>query len=209
NEKYIYVVMTNPTCNSGTERCWEVIKNQSIKPDFIINLQGDNPLCPPWFLQQLINTWKNSDEGEVFTPFVQLNWQEYDTLVAQKKETPYSGTCVVLDRNNLAITFSKNMIPSIREIEKERVKPLSPICRHIGLYAYTYNALKAYLNLPKSKYEDLEGLEQLRFIENRIPVKMVEVSYLGREGMNGVDSQEDLERAETIIQKFGEFNDEY
>lgn len=206
NLKNIPVTMTDASCNSGTERCWNVVKKKSAKPALIINLQGDNPLCPPWFLQQLIDTWKSDTQGAIFTPFVQLNWQEYDALVEQKKQTPHSGTCVLLDSHNLAITFSKNMIPAIRKIEKERQKPLSPICRHIGLYAYTYQALESYFNLPKSRYEDLEGLEQLRFIENRIPVKMVEVNYCNRKGMNGVDSIQDVQRAEKIIQQFGEFD---
>lgn len=51
-------MMTSENCKSGTERCWDVTTKIAEKPDFIVNLQGDNPLCPPWFIEQLIEAWK-------------------------------------------------------------------------------------------------------------------------------------------------------
>ena len=200
----IPVMMTSENCKSGTERCFEVACAKT--PDFVINLQGDNPLCPPHIIQQLIDAWKTS-EGDVFTPCVHLSWNEYDRFVEAKKTTPASGTSVLTDKNGYAVAFSKNIVPMIRKPEKAREKfPLSPVRRHIGLYAYTFEALKNYFSMEKSVYEDdcIEGLEQMRFIYNGARVKAVEVDYGDRKTTSGVDSPEDVARVEAIIEEFGE-----
>ncbi len=155
----------------------------------------------------MIDSWSQSDVGEVFTPFVRLTWPELDTLREVKQVTPFSGTTVQVAKNMCALSFSKNIIPAIRKEEQWKGETeFSPVLRHIGLYGYTFDALKAYLSMEESHYEKCEGLEQMRFIENAIPVKMVEVSYQGRDGMSGVDSPEDIQRAEKIIAENGEFD---
>lgn len=203
----IPVAMTPESCKSGTERCWEVVSKMNSKPGFIINLQGDNPLCPPWFLVQLIETWKNDEEGQVFTPCIHLSWDEYDRMKESKKTTPYSGTTVLTDKYGYALAFSKAMIPVVRKEEKLReILDKSPVRRHIGLYSYTYDALKKYFEVEPSTYELSEGLEQMRFLYNKIPVRVVEADYKGRKSMSGIDSPEDVERAERIISEYGEFD---
>ncbi|CAM4056025.1 3-deoxy-manno-octulosonate cytidylyltransferase family protein [Pseudoalteromonas byunsanensis] len=200
-------LMTSEQCNSGTERCFDVLQQLPEKPDFIVNLQGDNPLCPPWFISALIESWKSSSVGEVFTPYVELTWQELDKLREVKQVTPFSGTTVQINRDLLAMTFSKNIIPAIRkEASMRQNSTLSPVKRHIGLYGYTAKALEAYFAMPESTYEHCEGLEQMRFLENNIAVKMVKVGYQGRTGMSGVDSPEDIQRAEAIIASDGEYD---
>ena len=109
-ENNIAVMMTSENCKSGTERCWDVTTKIAEKPDFIVNLQGDNPLCPPWFIEQLIEAWKNDKEGQVFTPSLHLSWEEYDRMKESKKITPYSGTTVEVDKFGYALAFSKAMI---------------------------------------------------------------------------------------------------
>ncbi len=200
-------VMTAESCRSGTERCWDAVGSQARQPDFIVNLQGDNPLCPPWVIQQLIDAWK-SCPGDVFTPFIQLSWSEYESMIEAKKSTPYSGTTVLIDKDDYALAFSKNTIPAIRKESKAReLMEKSPVRRHVGLYAYTYSALKNYFSLPESDYEMgcVEGLEQMRFLYNGLRVKMVEADYRGRKTSSGVDSPEDIPRAEAILAEFGEF----
>ena len=207
NQEKINVIMTSEECTSGTERCFDAVKRVADKPDFIVNLQGDNPLCPPWFITELIEEWKAGHEGKVFTPFVQLNWDELDALREIKKVTPYSGTTCQIDKMGYALTFSKLNLPAIRKEEKLRTTlAKSPVRRHIGLYAYTYDALEKYFELEPGEYENPEGLEQMRFIEHRIPIKLVEVDYRNRKGMSGVDSPEDIARAENIIKEYGEFD---
>lgn len=207
-ENNLPVKLTATSCQSGTERCWDLVGQLKEKPSLIINLQGDNPLCPPWFLEQLINAWQTeSGEGQVFTPFVHLTWDEYQNLLQTKKITPYSGTTVQVDKQGYAITFSKLCLPAIREESYLKTQiAKSPIRRHIGLYAYTYKALEQYFQLEPGQYEAPEGLEQMRFIEHRIPIKTIEVSYKGRTGMSGIDSPEDIKRAEAIINESGEFD---
>lgn len=203
----IPAVMTAETCRSGTERCWDAVSRQAAQPDFIINLQGDNPLCPPWVIQQLIDAWK-ACPADVFTPCIHLDWPEYDRLVESKKSTPYSGTTVLVDRKGYAMAFSKGTIPAIRKPEKAReLLAKSPVRRHVGLYAYTYPALKDYFELPESDYEKscVEGLEQMRFLYNGMQVKMVEVDYRGRKTTSGVDSPEDVARVEAILAEYGEY----
>ena len=204
----IPVCMTSETCRSGTERCRDAVSLREKSPDFIINLQGDNPLCPPWVIQELIDAW-HSEPGDVFTPCIRLNWEEYDRLVEAKRSTPYSGTTVLVDAKGYALAFSKNIIPAIRRPEKARAaSPLSPVRRHIGLYAYTREALETYFSLPESPYEmgSIEGLEQMRFLYNGKKIKVIETDYRGRKSGSGVDSPEDVARVESILREYGEFD---
>ena len=201
-------MMTAESCRSGTERCWDAVGQQAEKPDFVVNLQGDNPLCPPWVIQQLIDAWRSSS-ADVFTPCIHLSWSEYDRLVEAKKATPFSGTTVLVDKDGYALAFSKNIIPAIRKPEKAQdLMEMSPVRRHVGLYAYTYEALEAYFRLPESAYEMgcVEGLEQMRFLYNGLKVKMVESSYRGRKTTSGVDSPEDVARVEAILSEYGEYD---
>lgn len=207
NENSIPSVMTSKSCNSGTDRCWDTVQNMQNKPEFILNLQGDNPLCPPWFITSLIDEWLNKQSLGVYTAYVSLSWLELDKLKEVKKTTPFSGTTVQIDKSGNALTFSKSILPTIRKEEPLRDElQISPVKRHIGLYAYTYDALENFFKWDEGVYEVCEGLEQMRFVENEVPIKMVEVSYQGRIGMSGVDSPEDISRAEKIIEQCGEFD---
>ena len=143
------------------------------------------------------------------TASVLLGWIEYDQLLAMKKETPYSGTTVLVDRLGYALAFSKQTIPAIRKEDQARdLLPKSPVRRHVGLYAYSGRALESYFSLPPSVYERsyIEGLEQMRFLENGIKMRVVDVDYRGRETTSGVDSPEDVKRVEEILEKYGEFD---
>ncbi|MDR3246696.1 MAG: 3-deoxy-manno-octulosonate cytidylyltransferase [Prevotellaceae bacterium] len=204
---HINAALTSKNCRNGTERCWNTVERLNLSPKLIINLQGDNPLCPPWVIQDIIDEWQRI-EADVYTPSVRLSWDEYDKLIASKKETPFSGTTVIEDKNGFALAFSKNVIPAIRKPEKAReILKISPVMRHIGLYAYTYRTLKEYNDNEESLYEKscIEGLEQMRFLYNGLKIKLVNTDYHGRETTSGVDSIEDIKRVEEIIEKFGEF----
>lgn len=207
-ENKIPATMTPENCKSGTERCWKAVQQQEARPDLIINLQGDNPLCPPHIIQSIIDS-SQKYHADVFTPCVLLDWDEYDRLTEAKRSTPYSGTTVLVDKAGYALAFSKNTIPAIRKPEKARIEwPKSPVRRHIGLYAYSYNALEAYFSMEPSIYEQgaIEGLEQMRFLYNGLRIKMTEVDYRGRKTTSGVDSPEDIARVEAILAEYGEFD---
>ncbi|MDR2424220.1 MAG: 3-deoxy-manno-octulosonate cytidylyltransferase [Prevotellaceae bacterium] len=204
----INAAMTSKNCRNGTERCCDLISGLPVSPKLVINLQGDNPLCPPWIIQEIIDEWRKT-VADVYTPVIALNWDEYDRLSADKQETPFSGTTVIADKNGFALAFSKNIIPAVRKPAKARkTMMLSPIMRHIGLYAYTVQTLDQYSSLAESPYENdcIEGLEQMRFLYNGLKIKLVTTNYRGRETCSGVDSVQDIERVEKIIDKFGEFD---
>lgn len=200
--------LTAPACQSGTERCWDAVSQLDQKPEFIINLQGDNPLCPPSVIEAILADWCRS-KAAVVSAYLALDWIEYDHFSATKQATPFSGTTVEVDHHGYAMTFSKQILPVIRHIDKaKQTLVISPVKRHIGLYGYSYIALKQYFKLPESLYEqsDIEGLEQMRFLVNGIKIKMVEISFGSRKSSSGVDSPEDVKRVERILTEFGELD---
>ncbi len=202
----INYVMTSPDCATGTDRVVEAVNSLDYTPKFVVNLQGDNPLCPPWFVEALINEYKKDNSVKVVTPVVQLSWEDLASLREHKKTTPFSGTCATLKKNGDAMYFSKNIIPAIKKEDKLReTTDKSPVRRHIGLYGYSTEALMSVPSLETGYYEPYESLEQMRFLENGVNIRCVEVDYGDMEGMSGVDSPEDVVRAEAIFKKFGEF----
>lgn len=202
----IECVMTSDNCKNGTERVLEAIENMGANPDFIVNLQGDYPLCPPWFIADILEAYELDKNIEVATACVQLKWEELDELRDNKKKNPYSGTTCVMDNNMDACWFSRNIIPVMKnEGELREQSYCSPVYRHVGLYGYRFETLKKYKKLKEGAYEKLEGLEQLRFIENNVKVRMVIVDDKGFGNMKGVDDEKDLAKTEELFKKYGEF----
>lgn len=198
-------VHTDPACASGTDRVASAVRQLARQPDFILNMQGDAPLTPPDFLTGMIDAFYAAP-CDVVTPVTQLTWEALDKLRRDKQVTPFSGTCAVFDaKTGHAFWFSKNIIPAIRKEESLRNQgKLSPVYRHIGLYGYSRSMLDIYGQLPEGAFEQLEGLEQLRVIENGYTIRCVPVDYRGRANMSGVDSPEDITRAEALIAAHGE-----
>lgn len=193
------VLRTSPECKTGTDRVMQAASLLDARPDFVVNMQGDAPLTPPDFLSAIIAAAARSD-ADIVTPVVQLDWDELDTLRVSKRDTPFSGTTATLDAAGKALWFSKNIIPAIRkESDLRQSAPLSPVFRHIGLYGYKLSSLERYAALPAGVYEELEGLEQLRALENGMSIQCVKVDYKGRPAMTGIDSPEDLARAERLL----------
>lgn len=201
----VAVINTSPDAPSGTDRVAEAVATLPDKPDFILNMQGDAPLTPPDFLRAMITAFATSP-CDVVTPVTQLTWEQLDKLRENKKTTPFSGTTAVFNEvTGHAYWFSKNIIPVIRkEAELRQKSPLSPIFRHIGIYGYSLPMLQKYITLPESKFEKLEGLEQLRILENQHSIRCVPVDFKGRANMSGIDSPEDIARAESLIERHGE-----
>jgi 3-deoxy-manno-octulosonate cytidylyltransferase (CMP-KDO synthetase) len=198
-------VMTSAQALTGTDRVAEAVHQLASPPDFILNMQGDTPLTPPDFLRAMIDSFA-AVPCDVVTPVTQLSWQQLDALRRNKLSTPFSGTTAVFNQQTgQAFWFSKNIIPALRKEEELRQKSdQSPIFRHIGLYGYSRAMLQQFLTLPESTFEQLEGLEQLRILEHGYTIRCVPVDYHGRASMSGVDSPEDIERAEALIAHHGE-----
>ncbi len=193
-------IMTPPECPTGSDRVLAALSQLDAMPDYVINLQGDAPFTPPKVVAALIDAIKNGNKPEVVTPVHRLSWEDLDRLRAAKAETPFSGTCAIVNKEGRALWFSKNIIPAIRKEKELRTEgTLSPVRQHIGIYGYRIDILEKFCTLPQGEYEQLEGLEQLRLIENGIPIKTVEVDILQGTIQSGIDTLEDLNRAENLL----------
>ncbi len=200
NEFGMGCVLTSDDCHTGTDRVWEAVSKAQVRPDFILNMQGDAPFTPPSFIRAMIDEFQADNQLQMVTPVMQLPWDELDLLRENKKTTPFSGTTVIVDQNRNAVWFSKNIIPGIRPEKKLReISKLSPVYQHIGLYGYSFATLEKFVTLAPSYYEELEGLEQLRALENGITIRAVPVTNENSLSLAGIDSPEDLQRAEQML----------
>ncbi len=174
-------------------------------PDFIVNLQGDAPFTPPNVIQKIFDAFQQNPRAEVITPVHRLSWPDLDRLRRAKQDTPFSGTTAVLNAQGRALWFSKNILPAIRKEDALRAQGrLSPVHQHIGLYGFRADILEKFCSLPTGTYEALEGLEQLRMLENDIRIDTVNIEIGDGMIQSGIDSPEDIARAEAHIKEFGE-----
>lgn len=192
-------VLMTENCPNGTERCFAALSFLPDKPEVILNLQGDAVLTPPWVIQALVDTMINNSQLEITTLATQISKVKYSLMQKAKAKGEVGGTMVVCDKNFNAMYFSKSMIPYLRETQ---IDP-PPLYRHIGLYAYRYSALEKYIAAAPTPLEKLEGLEQLRILENGKPIRVVLVDYKGHTHAS-VDSPEDITRIEKLIETEGE-----
>ncbi len=199
-------IMTPAECPTGSDRVLAALRKLDEKPDFVLNLQGDAPFTPPEALHALIDEFQDDPALEVVTPVYQLSWKELDRLREAKKTTPFSGTTAIVNEQSEALWFSKNIIPAIRKEEELREEAaLSPVHQHLGLYGFRSDVLEKFCALPQGMYEQLEGLEQLRMLENGIKIRAVKIELAGKRSiLSGIDTPEDLERAERLLETANE-----
>jgi len=193
-------IMTSESCRNGSERVYEALQSLRVSPRVVINLQGDAVLMPPWVIGALVEEMHRDRAVQIATPAVQLTLEQYQAMGSMKSSGVVSGTTVTFAANRDALYFSKGIIPFIRSMP-DGVDP--PVYQHIGVYAYSQEALSRYISLPMGRFEEVEQLEQLRALEHGIPVRVVEVSLQGRT-MWSVDNPQDVARAEEIIRAEGE-----
>lgn len=199
----IPVLLTSKDLKNGSERALEAAHRSGENPDFVVNLQGDVPFSEPSHIQALIGA-ASTQPGDVFTPVISLSWEKLDDLRLQKLEHPFSGTTCVRAADGMALWFSKQILPAIRDEQKMReTDRMSPVFRHVGLYGYKLAALERFCGTEAGHYEQLEGLEQLRFLENRMTIRAIIVDA-PRISMSGIDSPEDAAKAEEMIKKYGD-----
>jgi 3-deoxy-manno-octulosonate cytidylyltransferase (CMP-KDO synthetase) len=173
------VIMTSERCENGTERCAEAIANAELASDIVVNFQGDAPLTPPWFVETLVEALKESPEAQMATPILRCDEKAYRRFREDRARGVVGATTAVCDLAGNALYFSKEVIPWISETEA--YDPLRrPVYHHVGVYAFRAGALARYTGMRKGKLEILEGLEQLRFLENGVPVRCIEVEARGK-----------------------------
>ena len=170
--------MTSSTHRSGTERVHEVSGRES--SDIYINVQGDEPLVRSEHIAALIQVMENpaAQVGTLMTPAVQEDILNPNAVK------------VVTDLSGRALYFSRATIPFDRDRSQPRY------FKHLGLYAYRKAALDRFVELPESSLEKSERLEQLRFLENGIPIFVAETPH----DSVGVDTEEDLQRVISILE---------
>ncbi|HEX9256365.1 MAG TPA: 3-deoxy-manno-octulosonate cytidylyltransferase [Candidatus Angelobacter sp.] len=174
--------MTSDKHRSGTDRVYEVA--QRISADVYVNIQGDEPLARPEHLDALLGPMKDP-KVMVSTIKTPCPPQDVDNPNAVK---------VVTDLNGRALYFSRSTIP----FDRDKTGGIGYF-KHLGFYAYRRAALERFCNLPESKLEAAERLEQLRFLDNGIDIYVAETPF----NTVGVDTEEDLRRVEEMVRAAG------
>ncbi|MEM6306511.1 MAG: manno-octulosonate cytidylyltransferase [Pseudomonadota bacterium] len=193
------VIMTDSACRNGTERCADAVAKAQLNTDLVVNLQGDAPLTPPWFLSDLITAMQDDPTLDAATPVLRCDAQTLATFQEDRQNGRVGGTTAVMDHVGRALYFSKEIIPYIGD----RTFPPGtdiPVFHHVGVYAYRPAALARYASWPEGPLETLEGLEQLRFLEQGAVLKSVQVHAQNRHFWE-LNNPEDVARIEAILAK--------
>lgn len=194
------VLMTSDTCRNGTERCAEALGLLGDGVDMVVNLQGDAPLTPPWFLEALIDGLAGDSQAALATPILRCDGATLAALKADRAAGRVGGTTAVCDSENRALYFSKEVVPYTAATYAAEAE--TPVYHHVGVYAYRPWALHAYPDWPVGALEQLEGLEQLRFLEAGHKVLCVEVEARGAKFWE-LNNPEDIPRIEAMMAEMG------
>ncbi len=194
------VVMTSVNCANGTERCAQAHTELGGGYDIIVNLQGDAPLTPSWFVESLVQGLENDPGAGIATPVLRCDGAALNSLLADRKAGRVGGTTSVFAADHKALYFSKEVIPfTATDFAQDDA---TPVFHHVGVYAYRPDALAAYPSWPVGPLEQLEGLEQLRFMENGHTVLCVEVAANGRQFWE-LNNPEDVPKIEVMMAQMG------
>lgn len=194
------VVMTSDTCVNGTERCAEAHEVLGGGFDIVVNLQGDAPLTPHWFVEDLVTGLRGDPEAEIATPVLRCNGEMLAGFKEDRLNGRVGGTTAVFSAAGAALYFSKEVVPFTgRDFAPDED---TPVFHHVGVYAYRPDALAAYPTWPMGPLERNEGLEQLRFMENGRRVLCVEVQAKGRQFWE-LNNPADVERLESMMTQMG------
>jgi 3-deoxy-manno-octulosonate cytidylyltransferase (CMP-KDO synthetase) len=194
------VVMTSTTCGNGTERCAEAHAALGGGFEIVVNLQGDAPLTPHWFVEGLVQGLREAPEAEIATPVLRCDGAALNGLLADRKADRVGGTTAVFAADHRAMYFSKEVVPFTPKPYTDT--DMTPVFHHVGVYAYRPDALAAYPTWPTGPLEQLEGLEQLRFMESGRAVLCVEVEAKGRAFWE-LNNPEDVPKIESMMAQMG------
>lgn len=194
------VVMTSTGCRNGTERCAEAVANLGLSPEIVVNLQGDAPLTPAWFIEDLIAGLRDDAGAAIATPVLRCSGRMRADLLADRAAGRVGGTTAVFGHDRQGLYFSKEVIPFAgRDYDDDEP---TPVFHHVGVYAYRPAPLAAYPGWGEGVLERLEGLEQLRFLERGERVLCVEVEARGREFWE-LNNPSDVGMIESMMSRMG------
>jgi len=194
------VIMTSPDCLNGTERCAEAATKIADAPDIIVNLQGDAPLTPTHVVAELVGHLAAHPDIVMATPGVKCSRSLYHHLVNDQMNGRVGGTTVVTNSQGKALYFSKRVVPHLPPAVADRDYP--PVKLHLGVYAYRRSGLELYRSLPVSELEQLEGLEQLRFLDGGADIAVVEFEPMAWDVIE-LNNPEDVPSIEAILRQRG------
>lgn len=187
------VVMTSPNHRCGTDRveeAYEILKDkrhntlpQRDEDVVIINIQGDEPFIQPSQIEAIKSCFP-TEIATLVKPFT-----KEDTLA--DLENPNSPKVVWSEQTGEALYFSRSVIPYLRGADRSEWLLRGKFYRHIGMYAYRADVLKRITRMPQTPLELAESLEQLRWLENGIKIKVAACETYSM----GIDTKEDLEAA--------------
>ena len=180
-------VMTDPNHRSGTDRCREALYMVEDQYDAVVNIQGDEPFIDPAQINQVIDligrddtqiaslAKRIEDEDELFSP---------------------NTVKVVMDKEGNALYFSRNPIPFMRNVDRKDWLSKGVFYKHIGIYAYKAEALRQIAEMQPSTLEMAESLEQLRWLENGLRIRM----GITQEENVSIDEPSDIDKAERFVE---------
>lgn len=183
-------IMTSPDHPSGTDRVNEAYTISGSKADVIINVQGDEPFIAASQLRLLMKAF-DDPETDIATLA-----KRFDARSPYENLADANLVKVVCDKNNMALYFSRSVIPYTRGYETSQWPGLTQYLTHVGIYAYRADILSELTQLVRSPLEIAESLEQLRWLQNgyRIKVGLIDVPTIG------IDTPADLENARKYLQ---------
>ena len=174
------VMMTSPDHPSGTDRLAEVALSYP-DIDVIVNVQGDEPMIPPEVIDRLSQAFADDKDLKMATLKTLMGEEDYNNPNAVK---------VVTDQNGYALYFSRSLLPYPRNRKAD-----FKVYKHVGIYAYRRSFLLSYAAYEPTPLEQIEGLEQLRVLENGQRIKVLESKFQGI----GIDTQEDLDAINALF----------
>jgi 3-deoxy-manno-octulosonate cytidylyltransferase (CMP-KDO synthetase) len=186
-KQFCRVEMTRPDHPSGSDRIAEVAARSSC--DAVVNIQGDEPLIDPAVIDAVAGALENSEMSTAAARIKDPDEFENPNVVK-----------VVVNTEGRALYFSRRTIPYLREAASGSVSEqlaAFPFLKHLGIYGYRRETLLRLVKFPVSPLEAAEKLEQLRALENGIPIAVVKVDYDGV----GVDVPDDVKRVEKLLDR--------
>lgn len=180
-------VLTNPNHRSGTDRCREALDMLEEHYDAVVNIQGDEPFIDPEQINLLVDLISRED-----TQLASLAKH----IVDEEDLFSPSAVKVVMDKEGKALYFSRNPIPFMRNLDRKNWLDKGVFYQHIGIYAYKAETLRQVARLQPTDLEVAESLEQLRWIENGLSIRMAVTESLNI----SVDTPKDLEKAKRFAE---------
>ena len=176
-------VMTDPNHRSGTDRCREALDLLETQFDAVINIQGDEPFIDPRQIEMIRDLISRDD---TMLASLAKRIEDEDELFSP------NTVKVVMDHRGNALYFSRNPIPFMRNVDRNEWLKKGVFYKHIGIYAYKADTLRQVAAMQPTTLEQAESLEQLRWLENGLQIRM----GITKEEIVSIDEPNDIVKAE-------------